>query len=203
MQVTNPDPAAQLWISRLQLQCFWGSSITLPCGNSGWQYSSMVIDPGQTNTCSVSSLVLQAAFGSNFRQPCRITATAWNGGQSTSGDFVLDFSSPNINNQANNCVMFGTSCAVAGAAYYSPIVGGLPQGRLVCDAAANVDFEVSINGGFMGDGLAPGSCSTAATVSKTQRIVLFRELVCWGFDSAFFALFWHCTFMWACRAARA
>ncbi|KAF6252008.1 hypothetical protein COO60DRAFT_567159 [Scenedesmus sp. NREL 46B-D3] len=172
LQVTNPDPAKEMWLSRLQLQCFWGSSVTLPCGNNGWQYSSMVIRPGQTNACSVSNVVLQASFGSNFRQPCRVTATAWNGGQATSGDFVLDFSSPNVNNQANNCLMFGASCAVAAAAYYSPIVGGAPQGRLVCEANANVDFDVAINGGFLGDGLAPGSCGTAARIDCQSQAVM-------------------------------
>jgi hypothetical protein len=80
----------------------------------------------------------------------------------------LDFSSANNNNEANNCIMFGASCAVAGAAYYSPIVGGLPQGRMVCEANAAVDFEVAINGGFMGDGTASGSCSSAARVSATE-----------------------------------
>ncbi|WIA15905.1 hypothetical protein OEZ85_012654 [Tetradesmus obliquus] len=172
LQISNPDPVNQMWLSRLQLQCFWGININLPCGNNGWQYSSLVIDPGQTNTCSVSSLVLQAAFRSNFRQPCRITATAWNGGQTTSGDFILDFGSPNINNLANNCILFGASCAVAGAPYYSPIVGGLPQGRMVCEAAASVDFDVAINGGFMGNGLAPGSCGTAARIDCQSQAIM-------------------------------
>jgi hypothetical protein len=66
---------------------------------------------------------------------------------------------------ANNCMLFGASCSVTGSQFYSPIVGGMPQGRMVCEAIANVDFDVAINGGFMGDGLAPGSCGTPARVS--------------------------------------
>lgn len=116
LQVTNPDAVNPMWLSRLQLQCYWGANVNLPCGNSGWQYGSMQIAPGQTASCFVSNLPLQAAFGADFRQPCRVITTAWNGVETKSGDFILDFGSPTVNNQVRcggavqSSMMAGAQC---------------------------------------------------------------------------------------------
>lgn len=193
LTISNPSAGSAL-INNIQLQCQWGATLSLPCGTSvnnlGGTASSLLVPGSGSTQCMFTNLPVSAGIGTNFLQPCRLVATLWSGRQCISGDFVVDFGAgAMIRNDVNNCLQYSVNCLGQGTAFYSPAVGGGLQSTQVCLPAvgsggtASVtdtrDFDVTVSGGFQGDGTQPGACSGSASVSTNSGLQLsWRCVAC-------------------------
>lgn len=175
LRVTNPDPLASIIVDKIVLQCQWGLEISLPCAAQQQQQQVevqqhdkapvLVINPGETAQCHVHSLAVPAAWGTNFKQSCRVIATTPQEGLVHSGHFMLDFASPHVMRLSNDCARVKAQCDVTGSSFFETLGAGeqLQQGMLVC-ANKTLEAHVVVNDVYAGAGEMPDSCSKPAKV---------------------------------------
>lgn len=85
LAITNSDPIHPMWLNRIQLQCYSGTYLDLPCGGGGWGFGGLQIGAGQVSYCYVNDMSVQASWGNNGRQVCKVVVTTASGVQSNSG----------------------------------------------------------------------------------------------------------------------
>jgi len=176
LRVTNPDPSESIIVDKLVLQCQWGLEVSLPCAAQQQQQQQvevqqhnnapvLVINPGETAQCHVHSLAVPAAWGTNFKQSCRVIATTPQEGLVQSGHFMLDFASPHVMRLSNDCARLKAQCDVTGSSFFETLGAGeqLQQGLLVC-ANKTLETHVVVNDIYTGQGEMPDSCSKPAKV---------------------------------------